>query len=444
MATRFAACLLLILALQAASRAEEDLEARTAALLADEDALRAEERRVEAAQRRAFELAGELEALRARKAELEADPALRARMKELVGALGRATSQAEVLGAPEQRQAREARAAALATRYAALLAELDAAIEAAPEAPGPEAPLGDPALRLCRGELLAGKSQWGPARADAERAVVARPDDPRALLLLGRTLVPENRFREAEGLFAQARRRADSDPLRAAHTLALWCLNRFAEARAARQAIADPAALPGWLQGWWLDPQRLESAARAWEDEQALRAAEAARDDLPRVALVTSRGELVLELFEDHAPHAVAAFLELVEAGFYDGLLWHKVVPNLLAQTGDPRTREGAPEGTGPGPGWRVQDEDPARQPRGCFRGAVGLVRSAQPDSAGSQLSIAVTPRLEGLAPPTVFGRVVEGLRALDALRPGDRVERARVLRKRDHPYQAPKREGDR
>lgn len=416
--------------------APEALLARAAALEREEDALRAAGRELAAAQRRAFELADELEGLRARRAEVERDPALQQRMQALVGELQRATVALEGLQAAEPRQAREAKAGALARQLAALLGDLDRALERDPAAW---------ALRLRRGELLAGKEQWGPARADAEKVAFERPDEPRALLLLGRCLVPENRFREAEGLFARARALADSDEARACHALALHCLNRFAEARAAAAALQAPGALPGWLRGaWWLEPAPLEAAARAWEAELALQQAEATKDDLPRVELETTRGKLVVELFEDQAPSAVASFLELVEAGFHDGLAWHRVVPNALVQSGDPRTREGAPPDAAPGPGWRVKDEDPSRPARGLFRGALALSRSERPDSAGSQFLIAVVPRLAREAPPTVFGRVREGMQVVDALRPGDRLVRARVLRKRPHAYEAPKVPGDR
>jgi cyclophilin family peptidyl-prolyl cis-trans isomerase len=152
---------------------------------------------------------------------------------------------------------------------------------------------------------------------------------------------------------------------------------------------------------------------------------------------VTTKGRLVLELFEDTAPNAVAGVVSLVEAGFYDGLPWHRVLPNLLAETGDPAARPGAAPGAAHDPGWRLRDDpdttDPAKV-RGHFRGTVSLVRDG-PDSAGSQLFITLMPaaQLDGRHLPV--GRVVEGQAVADRLEETDRVERAKVLRERDHPY---------
>ena len=143
---------------------------------------------------------------------------------------------------------------------------------------------------------------------------------------------------------------------------------------------------------------------------------------------------ILLELFEDHAPNTTAAFLGLVEAGFYDGLTWHRVVSNLMAQTGDPATRADAPaDGPRGNPGYRLPDESSGRT---HVRGALSLARArGGTDSGGSQvfLSVIPAPRLDDRH--TVFGRVVEGLEVLDRLREGDRIEAARVVRKRDHPY---------
>ncbi len=73
-----------------------------------------------------------------------------------------------------------------------------------------------------------------------------------------------------------------------------------------------------------------------WEHEQELRAAEAKADDLPRVLLETTRGPVVIELFEDQAPNTVANFIQLVESGFYDGSDFYQVVDDFVAQGGDP------------------------------------------------------------------------------------------------------------
>jgi cyclophilin family peptidyl-prolyl cis-trans isomerase len=172
----------------------------------------------------------------------------------------------------------------------------------------------------------------------------------------------------------------------------------------------------------------LKEIAQAWPAEQALWAAE---KDLPRVEFETDQGRLVITLFEDDAPNTVASFLMLVESGFYDGLVFHRVVPHFVVQGGDP-------DGTGSGgPGYSIKRE----LGRKHFRGSIGMARSEDPDSAGSQfyfcLSAATTHHLD--AGYCVFGRVSEGLDVMDKLRLGSRVRTARVLNKRTHEYKVEK-----
>ena len=71
-----------------------------------------------------------------------------------------------------------------------------------------------------------------------------------------------------------------------------------------------------------------------WAKESAIRAAEAKADDLPRVKLTTTKGEITIELFENEAPQTVANFLTLVKQGFYNGSPFHRVLPEFMAQGG--------------------------------------------------------------------------------------------------------------
>lgn len=138
----------------------------------------------------------------------------------------------------------------------------------------------------------------------------------------------------------------------------------------------------------------------------------------PRVRLETDRGTLILELLPDRAPVTVARFLELVRAGGYDGLSFHRVVPGFVTQGGDPRG-----DGYG-GPGFWQRCED-HRFP--YVRGTVGMALAGR-DTGGSQFFIAhgAQPHLE--ARYTAFAQVVEGLEALDRLQAGDRIRRALVV----------------
>lgn len=366
-------------------------------------------------------------------ADLKKDPALRKEAERLALEAQAAQEAYEALGTGAGRARYVSLRQRLEGALGPLLRDLERAIEAED----------DPGLRLARGEVLAGKGRFDDARADAEAAIRARPDDPRALTLLALCLVTENRFDEAEALLARACELEPTDERRGYHAIALYCLNRFAAARAARDRIASPKTLSAALQvrsAWWLTDGELDRAEAAWAREEALRRDEAARDDLPRVELVTSRGALTLELFEDQVPNAVAGLLELVEAGFYDGLPFSRVVPNLLAQTGDPAARPGAPPGARHDAGWRLEDDPGARDPakhRAHLRGTVSLVCEDAPHSAGSQLFVTLmpSPAFDGHHVPV--GRVVDGQAVADRLREGDLVERARVLRKRDHPYAA-------
>lgn len=131
-----------------------------------------------------------------------------------------------------------------------------------------------------------------------------------------------------------------------------------------------------------------------------------------RATIRTERGDIQLELFGADAPITVWNFMNLARAGYYRGTGFHRVVPNFVAQDGDPRG-----DGNG-GPGYAIRDE---MNPRRYERGAVGMALSG-PDTGGSQyfLTHSPQPHLDGHY--TVFGRVMAGLAVLDSLVQGDRI----------------------
>ena len=139
---------------------------------------------------------------------------------------------------------------------------------------------------------------------------------------------------------------------------------------------------------------------------------------LPRAEIVTERGTITLELFSVDAPLTVDNFLTLAAKGYYDDLRFHRVVPNFVAQDGDPRG-----DGNG-GPAYTIRDE---LNPRRYERGSMGMALSG-PDTGGSQyfLMHAPDPHLDGRY--TVFGRMIDGWAVLDALVQGDHIERIRGL----------------
>jgi len=132
----------------------------------------------------------------------------------------------------------------------------------------------------------------------------------------------------------------------------------------------------------------------------------------PHVFLETDRGTLDIEVLPAEAPMTAAAFLVLVERRFFDGMRWHRVVPNFVVQDGDPRG-----DGWG-GPGFVLRDEiNPVRYETGT----VGIALSG-PDTGGSQYFIthSAQPHLDGTY--TIFGRVTGGSGILDAIGQGDRI----------------------
>jgi cyclophilin family peptidyl-prolyl cis-trans isomerase len=123
--------------------------------------------------------------------------------------------------------------------------------------------------------------------------------------------------------------------------------------------------------------------------------------------LHTNRGPIQIELFDEDAPETVANFRKLADDGFYDGLAFHRVIPDFMIQGG-------CPEGTGTGgPGYTFDDE--ANEHR-IVRGALAMA-NAGPNTNGSQFFIVTTdeaPWLDGKH--TVFGRVAEGMDAVEAI----------------------------
>jgi cyclophilin family peptidyl-prolyl cis-trans isomerase len=186
-----------------------------------------------------------------------------------------------------------------------------------------------------------------------------------------------------------------------------------------------------------------------WKREQELRAAEAQADDLPRVLFKTTKGEILIELFENEAPNTVANFISLVEAGKYDGVKFHRVIPGFMAQGGDPNTLDDDPANDGQGgPGYKIRCECYTEKARMHFQGSLSMAHSGK-DSGGSQFFITHAPTAhlnwakgKRASCHTVFGRVIQGLDVALELRKGDKIELAKVIRQRDHVY-APLKIGD-
>jgi len=175
--------------------------------------------------------------------------------------------------------------------------------------------------------------------------------------------------------------------------------------------------------------------------EMSTRATEEKADDLPRVKIETTKGTIIVELFENQAPNTVANFISLVESHFYDGTPFHRVIPQFMAQGGDPT-------GTGTsGPGYTIDCECELPNARKHFLGSLSMAHAGK-DTGGSQffLTFRPTEHLDGRH--TVFGRVIKGFDVLPKItrtegpqaRPTqDKIISAEIIRKRDHAYEPKK-----
>ena len=125
-----------------------------------------------------------------------------------------------------------------------------------------------------------------------------------------------------------------------------------------------------------------------------------------KIKVETNKGTFVIELFDDKAPITAGNFKKLVGEGFYDGVIFHRVIDGFMIQGGDP---DG--DGTG-GPGYKFNDEPFEGE---YIRGTVAMANSG-PNTGGSQffITLAATPWLDGKH--TIFGKVVEGMDIVEAI----------------------------
>jgi peptidylprolyl isomerase len=151
----------------------------------------------------------------------------------------------------------------------------------------------------------------------------------------------------------------------------------------------------------------------------AVSAAWAAEDAADTVILTTKHGKVVIRLRPDWAPKHVAQIETLVKRKFYDGIVFHRVIPGFMAQTGDP---------TGTGAGKSDLPDIPAEFNKTHFaRGIVGMARSSDPDSANSQFFITTADAgfLDGQY--TAFGEVVSGMDVVDKIKAGTQENNGQV-----------------
>lgn len=148
-----------------------------------------------------------------------------------------------------------------------------------------------------------------------------------------------------------------------------------------------------------------------------------------KAIISTNKGEMHVTFFEQDAPNTVANFVKLAKDGYYNGLKWHRVIPNFVIQGGCPNTREGATgmPGTG-GPGYQIDCELNGEN-QFHDRGVLSMAHAGR-NTGGSQFFVChsrtQTAHLD--RNHTVFGKVTDGLDVLDAIQQGDSIDRIEVI----------------
>jgi len=143
---------------------------------------------------------------------------------------------------------------------------------------------------------------------------------------------------------------------------------------------------------------------------------------MSKAIIKTNRGNMKVVFFEQDAPGTVANFKKLSESGFYNGLTWHRVIPDFVIQGGCPKG-----DGTG-GPGYTIKCELDGENQR-HDRGILSMAHAGR-DTGGSQFFIAHnrenTKHLD--RQHTVFGKVVEGLEVIDLIKQGDSIDEIEII----------------
>ncbi len=143
---------------------------------------------------------------------------------------------------------------------------------------------------------------------------------------------------------------------------------------------------------------------------------------MSKVEIKTNKGTMIVEMYDKETPNTVANFVKLAKDGFYNGLTWHRVIPDFVIQGG-------CPDGTGAGgPGYTI-DCETSGDKQYHDRGVLSMAH-AGPNTGGSQFFICHsrtnTSHLDG--GHTCFGKVVEGVDVVDDIREGDSIESITVL----------------
>jgi peptidyl-prolyl cis-trans isomerase B (cyclophilin B) len=177
-----------------------------------------------------------------------------------------------------------------------------------------------------------------------------------------------------------------------------------------------------------LDTETVQTTAPATKDEmQTTQSVKTLADfktiEASQVTLTTSKGPITFEIYTDKVPLTAQNFLNLAADGFYNGIVFHRVIADFMAQAGDPLTKDPSQKnlwGTG-GPGYTIADEFDASLKHDSA-GVVSMANTGQPNSGGSQFFITFGPTewLDGKH--AVFGKVTSGLEVLTQITQGDTI----------------------
>lgn len=141
-----------------------------------------------------------------------------------------------------------------------------------------------------------------------------------------------------------------------------------------------------------------------------------------QATLSTTKGDITFELYRDQAPITTANFLNLAKSGYYNGIVFHRIIPDFMAQVGDPLTKDPSKQalwGTG-GPGYTIPDEFG----QGLSHDSEGIVSMANagPNTGGSQIFITYGPTTYLDGKHAIFGKVIQGMDVLRSLEIGDKI----------------------
>ena len=143
---------------------------------------------------------------------------------------------------------------------------------------------------------------------------------------------------------------------------------------------------------------------------------------MPKAEMITDKGTMLIEFYENDAPIAVANFIKLSKSGYYDGVTFHRVIPNFVVQGGDPTGTGGG------GPGYEIPCELTGEN-QYHDRGVLAMAHRGR-NSGGSQFFICHnrqgTKHLD--RNHTCFGKVVDGLDVIDAIRAGDVIQKINII----------------